>query len=386
MKMIVKSFFIALLIVFFIVQSGSITTAQQWSISEVPNITLGGVQNYIKISQTDKNVIVYSTGYGQAPNSHISLYHYRMNSLPTQIVSGDDIQNIMFFDINQDATKVVFIGKPNGEANYKIYYTEYSGGSWSSPLVIADAGTGHGVNKLAISATGDKVVYVKYCYNLGYEDQLYLVEYSGGSWQTPERLDNNEVSESGIDISNDGNRVFFIAPTVPGDFHFSLYVMTYSDGSWSSPTLLGSHVSDVNSTISEDGTKVLLIDYDYTLYYKYYSEGNWSNPIDAGFNANSYSVAINGNTIVNYQYPYIYRYIWYNNQWSLVQQIRRNYCSQITLSADGSRAVFMGGSNKMYYLDDPSVPSASTLSLIILVALLTMTMIIIKKGKILVNF
>ena len=165
--------------------------------------------------------------------------------------------------LNDDATRLVALIPHSGsdDNSRHIVVSEYAGGAWQEPVVIAQNGA-HSDAPMqwlpqqthpVISGDGSTIAYVGYT---GSTFGAYIVDrLPGGGWGAPALLNTGLANTHyWISLSRDGNTLALC------DYPFlgtqQVYVLTRQAGVWSAPQLIG---AGGNPSLSADGTKLTYV-------------------------------------------------------------------------------------------------------------------------------
>lgn len=223
-------------------------------------------------------------------------------STPLAVVSTpkqDFTQSII--EDNAGNIQVFYVGY-GSDSTIKLYQTTYSGGSFSDPVQVAVPGisTLSAVTALKDSIGAINLIITKGS-SVGHKD-LFWTNNSGGIWSTPVRLTDyadNDTEPSLVDTGSGNLLLVFsrllnydiygnvlLDNTSPGYFYSSpdLYQMTYSGGSWSSaiPVVSTPGYSESHPTLAQGPSGKIYMSYassetgTWDLAWREYNAGVWS--------------------------------------------------------------------------------------------------------------
>jgi len=177
-----------LLCIFFSLTSGA---------QEFKNLHTGAVVKHSKVSHDGNKMVFVANFYGSF-KPYITDFNSDSSSWgqPTKIFDDNDIADfeIKHPQLNFDNTKLYFAGKTSSKADFDIYISELSNGSWSAPKLV-EIGINSDVDELGPSFSADekRILFTRplpaeekadeYC------GQLYYAELTeAGTWSEPELL------------------------------------------------------------------------------------------------------------------------------------------------------------------------------------------------------
>jgi hypothetical protein len=146
----------------------------------------------------------------------------------------------------------IIVWSQDDGSNYKIFKSEYRGGSWSHPANLSDNISPDGPNascpKVAMDNNGNAIIV---WYQLdGSNRQIFMSEYRSGSWTHPADLSDN-ISPDGpecyypeVAMDNNGNAIIVWYQLVGSTDQ--IFMSEYRSGSWT-------HPADLSDNISPDG-------------------------------------------------------------------------------------------------------------------------------------
>lgn len=174
--------------------------------------------------------------------------------------------------ISSDGTKLYFSSdRLGGYGGFDIYVSEYVGGIWQPAINL-----GPNINTSSIeacpniSADGLKLYFVSDRTGGYGERDIWCSEYSGGSWQTPINLGdsiNTSDDEYTPCLANDGLKLYFASTRTGGYGSFDIWQSEYIGGAWQSPTNLGPNINtnsiEVAPFISSNSMKLYFAAYNW---------------------------------------------------------------------------------------------------------------------------
>ena len=192
------------------------------------------------------------------------------------------------FSVNDDGTRIVaLIPHGGGDDNSRpIVVSEFSGGAWQEPAVIAQNGAYSEApmqylpqqTHPLISGDGSTIAYVGYT---GSTFGVYVADHLGsGVWSTPALLNTGFANTHyWISLSRDGNTLAVSDYPFLGTQH--LYVLTRQAGVWGAPVRVSldsaPNPGGGMASLSEDGSKLTYIANAHVMFSEKI-DGQWTLP------------------------------------------------------------------------------------------------------------
>lgn len=197
-----------------------------------------------------------------------------------EVIYQETWPHVLKYNLNDTGDRLVGLVPYSGSNAYTrdIVATEKVGGTWQTPVIIAQNGLYSDdpvqilpqVSHPVLSRDGSTIAYVGWN---GTTNAAFVIDRQpDGSWGAPVQVNNFPNTHYWISLSQDGNALALC------DYPYldvqKLYVMTRTAGVWGAPVLIGEG-GDPN--ISADGTQVVFI-YNANLAYSHKVNGSWSAP------------------------------------------------------------------------------------------------------------
>ncbi len=193
------------------------------------------------------------------------------------------------FSLNDDATRLVGLDRWNNsdDHDHNVVVSEYVGGAWQPPTVIAENGvyaTGNFIwmpqwTHPIISGDGNTIVYLGWT---GETNAVYVVDrLPAGGWSAPALIDTGlGNTHYWISLSQDGRTLALASYSFEGGDH--VYVLTRTGDVWSAMTRVSAESGPLAGgrfpSLSGDGRKLVYIQNARALFTQKIA-GQWTAPI-----------------------------------------------------------------------------------------------------------
>ena len=204
-------------------------------------------------------------------------------------VSATGWPELLYFSINNDATRLVGLERWNSsdDHDHNVVVSEYAGGAWQPPTVIAANGvyaTGNFIwmpqwTHPIISGDGDTIVYLGWT---GETNAVYVVDrLPAGGWSAPALIDTGlGNTHYWISLSQDGRTLALASYSFEGGDH--VYVLRRTGDVWSALTRVSAESGPLAGgrfpSLSGDGRKLVYIQNARALFTEQIG-GQWTAPL-----------------------------------------------------------------------------------------------------------
>lgn len=188
----------------------------------------------------------------------------------------------LYSDLSDDGARLVALIPYSGsdKTTRNIVATEMDGGSWKTPVVIAQNGAYSDetlqilpqVTHPVISGDGNTIAYVGYT---GVTYGVYVVDRQGDAWSTPSLINTGlENTHYWISISQDGSTLALC--NYPFFGTQQVYVVTRNNGTWSAPVTIG---DGRYPSLSADGKRLAYV-FSVDVAFSEKINGSWTAPVN----------------------------------------------------------------------------------------------------------
>lgn len=176
---------------------------------------------------------------------------------------------------------------------YRVYKSEYRGGSWTHPADISDyisldLPNNANVTDIKMDNNGNAILLIQQ--NNGFASQIFKSEYRSGAWTHPvDQFDH--ITPEGYDAYNaklamddNGNAIITWYQT-DGAFH--IFKSEYRGGSWTHPADITDYISPIGAdayspyvAMDNNGNAIIVWQQGIGVFKSEYRSGSWTHPAD----------------------------------------------------------------------------------------------------------